>query len=617
MGSSRKSWAAIAAILLSVALSAQSTKVNKVEPPNWWIGLNHDPMLLVYGEGLENATVTTDHPGVKISKVEPQQNGHHLFVWMTVAKSAKPGTVSFTVNGSGAPAKFSVTLEQRKSTAEKFQGIGQDDVLYLIMPDRFADGDTSNDEPAESPGQTDRVQSRKWHGGDLAGVTQHLSYIHDLGATAVWLTPWWKQNPATSDYHGYGSVDFYAVDPHLGTMQELEKLVSTAHTQGMKIVLDYVPNHTGQKHPWAADPPTATWLHGTPQQHPKFAWDFAQLIDPHATPRQYRGVIEGWFAEVLPDINGDDPHAAEYLVDNAIWWTEMTGLDAYRLDTFPYSSLRFWNQWHSAMFTVYPHSWSVGEVLVDDPWITSYFIGGQMRPGIDTKLTTDFDFPSEFALRKIFGEGASLKTWVKVLQHDDLFAHPDGLVTLLGNHDHSRFASLPGMTVAKFNAAVALQLTMRGVPQLYSGDEIYMPGGNDPDNRRDFPGGFAGDPRNAFTAAGRTADEQAVFANMQALLKLRREHPALRSGKMFHLLVADDAYGFARQAKDDRLVVVYNNADSERTLTLPLDDTPLAGIKGVHGIYGQGSAEVNANEIQVRLPAFSVGIFSVDSAEVH
>ena len=597
-------------IILISFCASQTPTITKVEPANWWIGLPHNPMLLVYGEGLRSAKVTTSYPGVSISKVETQPNGRHLFVWVKVERTAHPGQVRFKVSGE-KNSEFTWTLAARESTQGRFQGISADDVLYLIMPDRFADGDTKNDNPAESPGQTDRTKSRKWHGGDLAGVTQHLSYIHNLGATALWLTPWWKQNPTTSDYHGYGSVDFYAVDPHLGTMQDLQAMVKSAHSQGMKILLDYVPNHTGPAHPWVDDPPTATWLHGTRQNHPKFAWDFTQLIDPHATPRQYRNVLEGWFADTLADINGDDPRAAEYLVDNAIWWTEMTGLDAYRLDTFGYSSLKFWNYWHTAMFTVYPKSWSVGEVLVDDPWITSYFVGGQMRPRIDTKLTTVFDFPSEFAMRKIFGEGASLKKWVSVLQHDDLYAKPDGLVTLIGNHDHSRFASLPGMTVQKFNAAVALQLTMRGIPQLYSGDEIYMPGGDDPDNRRDFPGGFPGDARNAFDAKGRTPDEEAVFANMQELLKLRREHVALRTGKMWHMLIADDAYAFARDSASDRLMIVFNDSKETKTLTIPLGDTPMQGITTVKPIYGQAKGEADGKQMSVTVPGDSVGIFSV------
>jgi neopullulanase len=605
----------VVVIMFSIAALAQSVK--KVEPANWWIGLPHNPMLLVYGEGLGTAKVTTDYPGISISKVETQPNGHHLFVWVRVANSTKPGQVKFQVQSEAKTTEFSWDLAKRESTKGKFQGISNEDVIYLIMPDRFADGDTKNDIPVGSPGQTDRKQSRKWHGGDLAGVSQHLGYIQELGATAVWLTPWWEQNPATSDYHGYGSVDFYAVDPHLGTMQDLRSMVKTAHERGMKIVLDYVPNHTGPAHPWVDDPPTPTWLHGTRQSHPKFAYDFKQLIDPHATRLQYRNVLEGWFADTLADINGEDPHAAEYLIDNAIWWTEMTGLDAYRLDTFPYSSLKFWNQWHTAIFTVYPHMWSVGEVMSDDPWITSYFVGGQLRPKIDTKLTTVFDFPSEFALRKIFGEGASMKTWIGVLQHDDLYPNPDGLVSMLSNHDHSRFASLPGMTPQKFNAAFALLLTMRGIPQLYSGDEVYMPGGEDPDNRRDFPGGFPGDARSAFTEQGRTKDEQAVFANIRELLKIRREHSALRSGKMWHLLEADDAYAFVRMNKRDSIVVAYNDTAKERTLTIHLEDTPVAGIANARAIYGGGQAQSDGKELTVRLGPYAVGIFMVDKVFPH
>lgn len=606
-------FAFLALVLLACApCLAQSLQVDKVEPPNWWIGMPYQPvMLLVYGEGLSNAKVTTEYPGVS-AVVTKTPNAYHLFVWMKVAETAKPGQVTFTVESGGEKSKFSVELMARSSQQGKFQGINQDDILYLIMPDRFANGDPSNDVPKGSEGMTDRSQSRRWHGGDLAGVTQHLDYIHELGATAVWLTPWWKQNPGTSDYHGYGTVDMYAVDPHLGTMKDLQDLVASAHARGMKVVMDCVPNHTGPAHPWAKDPPTGTWLHGTPQHHPKFDWHFEQLIDPHATRRMSRDVVEGWFADVLPDINGDDPYAAEYLIANSIWWTEMTGLDGYRLDTFPYSSLVFWNEWHTAMFKMYPHSWSVGEVQNGDPWITSYFIGGQKRPGVDTKLTTDFDFPSEFALRKVFGEGASLKVWVGVLQHDDLYAKPNGLVTLLGNHDDARFANLKGMSVERFDAATALLMTMRGIPQWYSGDEIYMHGGNDPDNRRDFPGGFPGDTRNVFHPPERTAEEQTVFANTQALMKLRREHKALRDGRMYHLLVKDDAYAFARIDDQETLLIIFNGAAEEKALEIPLSETPLEGMSVAGRVFGTGEPKVDGDALHVALPASGVGIFRME-----
>ncbi len=610
---SRRRSVLLAIILLSLtcAALAQAPSISKVEPPNWWVNMPQQPMVMLTGQGLAGAKLATDYPGLRISRVEPRPDGRYLFAWLEIGAGAKPGAAKFTVTTERGTTSFTFPVEARASQRGRYQGITPNDVIYLIMPDRFADGDTANDNPPDAPGETDRSQPRKWHGGDLKGVTEHIPYLKKLGVTAIWLTPWWKQATTTSDYHGYGCVDFYATDEHLGTMKDLDAMVTAAHRAGIKVIMDYVVNHTGPLHPWAQHPPTPTWINGTPEHHTAADYDFATLVDPHATRREYRNVLDGWFANILPDLHVEDPLLAEYLADNAIWWMESTGFDAFRLDTFPYSPRSFWAGWHRRLFRVYPHTWTVGEVMNTDPWITSFFVGGRKERGIDTGVSTVFDFPLESTVRDVILQGASAKKIVNVLQHDSLYVHPYGLVTLIGNHDQKRFMGEPGATVEKLNAAMALLLTMRGVPQIYSGDEIAMPGGDDPDNRRDFPGGFPGDPKDAFTTAGRTTEEQAAFENTQALLKLRGEHPALRTGRQFHMGLGDTYYAFLREEGSDRVLVVLNSAPAEQTIKLKLGDTPLQNLRGVDVLYGKAKSNLAAGELSVTLPGMTVAVFRV------
>lgn len=449
-----------------------------------------------------------------------------------------------------------------------------------------------------------------YHGGDLRGIRDHLGYLHDLGVTTLWLTPVWKND--NSDYHGYHVVDFYALDEHMGSMQEYQALVAEAHKLDMKVLIDYVVNHTGPHHPWANDPPTPTWLHGTPEHHLEPSYNFSGLVDPHASPREYLNTLDGWFAGKLPDLNPDDPELATYLTENAMWWTEIAQLDGFRLDTFPYSTRQFWSGWHKRLHNVYPEIDDVGEVSDPESSITSFFEGGRTQfDGVDSGLTTVFDFPLCSALRDVVIRGAPIQKVIDVLRNDELYPHPEMLVTFIGNHDDTRFVSEKESSPAKLKAALSLLLTLRGIPQIYSGDEIGLEGGADPDNRRDFPGGFPGDMHNAFTAAGRNAEQQDVFTLVQTLLALRKDHPALRTGKQWHIGWDDSYYAFLRESAEDRLLVVYNNAPSTRELVIPIDNTPIENAHSLGAIFGNASADLSGGRLRIALPARTLAIFSV------
>ncbi len=592
---------------------AAQPKVLRVEPPNWWVGLKPDLMLLITGESLEGMRAKVDYPGVKVVRSKAQPGGRYLFLWLDIDASAKPGEVSIVLERNGAKAQtLAFPLRAREPTAGKFQGFGPDDVIYLIMPDRFADGDLGNDPPAQAPGTFDRGKARAYHGGDLRGVREHLDYLRDLGVTTVWLTPVVaNDNRSPESYHGYGAVDEYDVDGHFGTMKDLQQLVGAAHQKGMKIVLDVVPNHIGPGHPWVAAPPEPDWFHGTKEHHTLSTGEFHCLVDPHAPPRYWRALLEGWFANILPDMNQENPHVAQYLIQNALWWAEETGVDGYRLDTFPYVSRSFWSEFHCALKQAYPRFTTVGEVFNPNPVVTSFFVGGRLQDGIDTGVNTVFDFPLATAVHEVVLQGKPAERFVQVLGHDRLYPHPELLVPFFGNHDVPRFASAPGSSPERLRLAFSILLTMRGIPEMYYGDEIGMTGGGDPDNRRDFPGGFPGDLRNAFTPAGRTKEEQAIFSHVQRLLRLRRDDEALRRGQLWHIGWDQQAYAFARITKDERLLVVFNRDDKPHSITLKFGDTPLAGAHLLEPLLGGRAETVRNDEVELKLPGVELQIYSV------
>jgi glycosidase len=484
------------------------------------------------------------------------------------------------------------------------------------MPDRFADGETSNNFP--DSGTYDRGNPHAYHGGDLKGIEQRLPYLKDLGITALWITPVYNNNDRTGqDYHGYGAVDLYAVEEHLGTLEEYRSLVRSAHSLGLKVLLDVVPNHLGPAHPWVDDPPSEHWLHGTRARHLIASDQFQHLADPHASPRDWRAVVEGWFVDALPDMGTDDPLAAQYLRQNALWWAETGVLDGFRIDTFPYVDRPFWRDFHRDLHSAYPRFRTVGEVSGYDPAVTAFFAGGRVNAGIDTGVDTVFDFTLYAALRKVILRDAPATLLEEVLQRDWLFPHPEMLVTFLGNHDVPRFMGEPGASVQKLKMAFTLLLTTRGVPQLYAGDEIAMPGGDDPDNRRDFPGGFPGDRRNAFTAEGRTPEEQQVFAYLHDLLRLRKQHPALRRGAQTHIFSDERAMVYLREFAGsaepaERLLMIMNNSDQERMITFSIADTPLARAKGLMKVLAERDAMIADGRIEVRTPGRSVSIYRVE-----
>ena len=608
---------------------ANAPIVKKVEPPNWWVGLTQDVVVLLSGKNLQGADAACDLAGVTAGRTQASLNGDYLFVWLKFSPHLKSGTAACHISTANGRTSFPFPIASRKPIAGRNQGLALDDVIYLIMPDRFANGDPGNDEPSEFPGSHDRAKPRAYHGGDLRGIKDHLAYLKDLGVTTLWLTPIVK-NGGTEDYHGYGAVDLYAVDPHLGTLGEYQELVSAAHQQHMKIFFDVVPNHVGPLNAWVNDPPMPDWFHGTAEHHMSsysplkgtfYGQDekkeisndpFESLADPHIPQQMKKNLTDGWFFGKLPDMNTENPVVVQYLIQNSIWWAETSGLDGYRIDTFPYVPRLFWSQWHRALLGIYPYLSTIGEVFHPDPTVTSFFAGGRKEwDGIDTELTTVFDYPLYFALRDVLLNDAPAGRIANILRQDSLYPQPEFLVPFFGNHDVPRFASAAGASPEKLKLAFGLTLTLRGIPEIYYGDEIGMSGGGDPDNRRDFPGGWPGDEHNAFSREGRTREQQAIFEYVQALLRLRREHAALQGGRLWHLASDDSGYIFLRESRGEKLVIAFNNGASSKTVSVSLEDTPAGAPSSVSAIFGDAKADLAGQQLTLILPPQSVSIFAL------
>jgi glycosidase len=608
--------AALAAVVATGTPAPATPTVLKVEPPSWWARHSIDPVrLLVRGGNLAGARLD-GAPGIAVSNVSVNGAGTYAFADVAIDDAAVPGPRELRLATPDGESAIRFEVLPPLAREGRFQGFSPDDVLYLVMPDRFANGDPSNDDPPRSAGLLDRGRARYYHGGDLRGLRERLPYLDDLGVTTIWMTPVYDNHdrlnererydgqPIT-DYHGYGAVDLYAVDEHLGDMAELRALVDAAHARGMKVVQDQVANHTGPYHPWTTDPPTPTWYAGTPERHLRNVWQTWTLADPYATPELQRETLRGWFIDILPDLDQDDPEVRRYLIQNSLWWVGLAGFDGIRQDTLPYVPRSFWREWTAAVEREFPRVTILGEFFDGDPALVSFFQGGRAGwDGVDTGIDTLFDFPLFYPARRAFGEGKGVKEVAMMLARDHVYPDASVLVTHLGLHDTGRFLGDPGATTAGLELAYTFLFTTRGTPLVYYGDEIAMRGGGDPDNRRDFPGGWPGDAANAFDAAGRTPEQDGVWRHVRALAHLRRELAPLRRGRLAHLAVSDQVYVYARVMDGAAVLVAINNGATEAPVDV--DAAPLGWAEGTRAVDRLGAgpgAAVAGGRIRLTIPA--------------
>ncbi|HQU83216.1 MAG TPA: alpha-amylase family glycosyl hydrolase [Pyrinomonadaceae bacterium] len=641
-----------------VSVKAQPS-VEKVEPPSWWTNSNVSPVrVLLTGQNLRFAkmVIRTNSPNLTATNYKSSENGHYLFFDLKIAPNTKPGKYKIQVYGAPPEkAEFDFEILAKSKSPLTHRGFTPDDVIYFLMPDRFSDGDVSNNDPAKSKGLYDRAKGRHYHGGDLQGIINKLSYLKSLGVTAIWTTPIYDNNdkpdtkevypgvPETTGYHGYGATDMYAVDEHLGDMAKLKEFVQTAQKMGFKVIQDQVANHTGPYHRWADDPPTPTWWNGTVKDHPNNNWQKWTAMNPRATYQTQSRNIDGWFINILPDFNQADAEVEKYLIQNTLWWVETVGFDAIRMDTLPHVPRAFWEKWGTAIKKEFPKVNVLGELYDGDPALIAYFQAGRKgHDGIDPKIDTLYDYALFYPIRNAFAKGESIRGVSQMLAHDWLYPNPNVLTTFIGLHDMERFMYEKGATIEGLKLAQTFIMTTRGTPLLYYGDEIAMNGGSDPDNRKDFPGGFAGDKRNAFEANGRTKEENDVWNHLAKLGALRQEYEALRKGETLDLLDEEQQMAFVRfqhhnpfkDPKPNPVIVVFNNdkkaADVEFRITNngltvngAIENYTWANAQDINKLWlydkqiftdrlgNLGSVKIENGMFKLKMPARSAGIFTV------
>ena len=576
MHTKRKLGAALAIVFcFTSALAQTAPSITKVDPPSWWANYTINPVrLLVRGTNLHGARVRSLNPELGVSRVSVNETGTYLFADVEISPSLRPGKYALLLENASGSTMIPFTLEAPLDRRANFQGITTDDVIYLIMIDRFADGDPSNNAPQDSPPEAnDHNNPRGFHGGDLRGIINQLPYLKDLGVTTLWLTPWYdnwngvnrcnKPWCPNTYYHGYHAIDYYAVEDHFGNLATLRELVQKAHALGIKVIQDQVANHVGSQHPWVKDPPLGNWFHGTLAQHQLNKFRNSVLLSPHSNQIDFRNTLDGWFNDDLPDMNQEEPEVARYEIQNALWWAGVTGIDGIRQDTIQYMPRFFISDLSNALHRQYQKLWMVGEVFERDAAHTAFFIGGHAGwDGIDTKLDSVFDFALWNASLRVFTQKAPVWTLAHQLKYDALYPDASNLTVLANNHDTMRFMSLEGASLAGARMHSAFVLSVRGIPQLYAGEEIAMEGKEDPDNRRFFP-------NDAFKADGRKPKEREMFDWTRAWIRLRHEHAAIRSGRLIDLFYDDDSYVFARLLGAETIIIAFNREDKQKQVTIP------------------------------------------------
>jgi glycosidase len=563
-------------LVMASSLSAQIPALERVEPMFWWVGM-HNPnlQLIVHGDHISSRQVELNYPGVKLVAVHKVENPNYLFLDLRILSGTVPGTFPIKFIKAGEkPLIYSYVLKQRDRSPGRTQGVTNKDLIYLIMPDRFSNGDTTNDSFAnmrETGVNRDSMYSR--HGGDIQGVMNHLDYLKDLGVTAIWLTPVIENDEPHASYHGYAVTDHYKIDPRFGTNALYKKFVEKCHSMGLKVVMDLVHNHAGTEGYTIADMPMKSWVHQWPK-YTKSNFRDAVDMDPHASAMDKKIMQDGWFDHRMADMNENNPYVQNFLTQNHIWWVEYSGVDGFRLDTYPYNDSKYMADWAVDVKAEFPHLSIFGETLVWSAANQAFFTqGNTVNQGFDTHLpgVTDGVVKEAIydALNAKEGWTEGVNRLYSVLAQDFLYQDATRNTIFLDNHDMSRILSVVGEDISKYKSAMAMLMTLRGVPQMYYGDEILMKGYSNPDGlvREDFPGGWAGDKSNKFTAAGRTDSENDAFNYVRKLANYRKSTTALQTGKMMQYIPEKGIYVYFRYDDKKTVMIVYNSKDKEQTTT--------------------------------------------------
>lgn len=591
------------AVTAMTAVAAKAPRVDRVDPPYWWTGMECDTLqVMLQGPGIRNAEVKVDYPGVEVVDVTRLDGPNYLFLYLTVGDDAPAGKMDIVLSDGKKRSKVSYELRQR-SKGVGAAGFDASDVLYLIMPDRFADGDESNNECAKllkNPVQVNRQRPNARHGGDIKGMLDHLDYVDSLGVTAIWVNPVLENDMRGGSYHGYSTTDYYRIDPRFGSNEEWNRFVSECHRRGIKVVMDMIFNHCGSGHPWFSDRPSKDWFN-FPDGYVQTNYRLSTVHDPYASDYDKRRTVDGWFVQSMPDLNQRNPHVIKYLTQNSIWWIESSKIDGIRMDTHPYADFDAMAWWIKSVLKEYPDFNIVGECWYGSEGGEAYWQRNSMvnKDG-NSQLPTIMDFVLSLKGRDAFsGQTEGVKGLNEIYDHlalDYLFPEPQRILTFLDNHDTDRFLLTEPDSLGWWKQAMTFLLTSRGIPQLYYGTEVLMSGrradGGDGNVRRDMPGGFPGDTLDVFTSTGRSEKQNEAFDFLSKLLHWRKGNDVIANGSLKHFIPENGIYTYERRLGDKKVVVMMNGRDKAVTADMARIQESLPVGSQWHDVLTGGNVEI-------------------------
>ncbi len=553
-------------------LFSQGLTIEKAQPPYWWVGMENQKLqLMLYGEDVSLSSPEINYPGVELTETIRVENPNYLFLDLVISNEAKPGTMNIVIKiGNRLIPPFQYELKERVVDSTARQGFDQSDVVYLLMPDRFSNGDTTNDSQPGMLEKADRNNPNGRHGGDIAGIKNHLGYIHDLGATTIWINPLVENNNPEYSYHGYAITDFYNIDPRFGSNDDFFNLVKSAHENDLKVIMDMVFNHASVFNWLIHDLPESNWIHQFPD-YTQSNFRASTITDPYASEYDRGRMLEGWFDKHMADLDQRSELLTNFLIQNSIWWIEASGMDGIRIDTQPYSYKEFLTEWSRRVFQEYPDFNVVGETWLQKESITAYFQkDAHNADGYNSGIPCVTDFPMNSAINKAFNEKdgwtEGLARLYYVLAQDFLYASPQNTFVFADNHDLTRFFTALGEDMDKWKMGMAFLLTTRGIPMIYYGTEILMTGYEHEGHgfiRKDYPGGWLGDKKDAFVKGGRTVEQNEAFDYLQKLLLWRKNTPVVYEGKLKQFVPENEVYVYFRYNDDECVMVILNNSNNQ------------------------------------------------------
>ncbi|HOA09325.1 MAG TPA: glycoside hydrolase family 13 protein [Tenuifilaceae bacterium] len=562
-------------LIAACSMNVNSQNIKRVEPPCWWVGMKNPRLqLMIYGSNINQAQVGISDSRVTLESVDKTENPNYLFLNLAINENAEPGAFNITFKfPKGKPRVVAYELKERKQGSSERIGFNNSDVIYLVFPDRFSNGNPANDSIKGFSDKYNRNDPYGRHGGDIQGIINHLDYFNQLGVTALWLNPILENNQPSTSYHGYAITDFYKVDPRLGDNELYRKFSQMAHERGLKVVKDMVFNHCGSSHWWMNDLPMHDWINQFPQ-FTRTNYRIPTTFDPHASTVDSSLMADGWFDLTMPDLNQRNPYMATYLIQNSIWWIEYADLNGIRMDTHPYCDKHFMSRWCAAVMSEYPNFSIVGETWVNYPdWVAYWQKDAHNQDGYNSNLKVAMDFPLMFAMHKAFDEkdgwDTGLARLYEILAHDFVYPSPNNLLIFADNHDIGRFHRDSSLALGRLKLAMAFLLTTRGIPEIYYGTEIILPGDDAKghgDIRRDFPGGWEGDLKSAFTTDGRTNRQNEIFNYISTILNWRKTASAVHSGKLTHFIPENEVYVYFRFDDKQTVMVILNNGYQPKML---------------------------------------------------